>query len=151
MKRLLLLISPLVLLVTFAAFAGQPPVSTTPGIGDQSSCLVAHQDQAVNTQVTLTLVPGQGQSVYICGWDYTVAQDGTGTAQTNVLWQTDNLNNLSSEYSTSALPNSFISGNYQYIRPVRAQSPGFVRFRSPAAATHNAYSLNVYYYFGPAL
>lgn len=151
MKRLFILLACSVLLNS-AAFA-QGTQGTAPTLnGGQSptqGCSAAHQDQAVNVQVTLTIPasPVAEQFVYICGWDWQVSEDTTGSVQTNVLWTTVNLGNpaVKAGYSVAAAPNAIVSGNFTYPSPIRANTPGAVIFQSPAAVAHNSYSLNVYY------
>jgi hypothetical protein len=146
MKKLLLVL----VLLAIPAHA-QPPTVNGQGQAAVTPCRVLHSDAAVNIAVTVTVPapPSQDQFVYICGWDYTVSEDATGSTQTNVTFTTTNLGNVKSEYSVGTAPNAIVSGNYTYPTPARADVNGQgVVFVSPAAATHNAYSLNVYYRYG---
>lgn len=131
------------LLLQEPVYNGQP-VQVNP-------CLAVHQDAAVNTAVTL-VVPAPSRSdlfVYICGWDWQVTANSTGTAQANVKWTTTNLSGVLAEYSTAATAYVTISGNFTYPSPVKAQANNSaVTFISPAAATNNAYSVNAYYRYG---
>lgn len=121
-----------------------------------SVCRKAHQDAAVNNTVTLTLPTPSTSSLTtcICGWDWQSVQDGTATAQSNVKWATTNFGNpvVSQQYSMSANPNALTSGTFMPAFLVAVDNPSlpFV-IASPAAATHVAYSVNVYYTFCPVV
>ncbi len=116
------------------------------------SCTNVHKDVAVNTAaITLTTAtPPLGQYVYVCGWDYQVAGDGTGTAILNALWTTTNLNGYAVQFSTAVGAEVGTSGTFIFALPLKAQGPGFpVTVISPALAAHSTYSANLYYYIGP--
>lgn len=116
-------------------------------------CLVVHNDAAVNLTVTVsTPTPPSGQFVYICGIDVQVANDSTGAVtQANVKFTSVNLNNWTYEYSAANAANTQgIDKAFIFGFPVRAQgadSP--VTITSPAINAHAAYSVNLYYTFGP--
>jgi hypothetical protein len=149
MIRRLLTLTLASLFVSTLAFAQAAVVqqSATPLNG----CSVSHQDAAINTTVTVTITPPSGQYVYICNWDYQVANDGTGTgpAQVNVKWTTTNMGGLAAEYSINLTANLQVVNTFNYYIPVKSAQAGVaVTFVSPAIAAHTAYSANVYYYFG---
>jgi hypothetical protein len=127
-----------------------PPVLVQRSPTDLQACSVSHGDAAINTLVTLTVTPPAGQYVYLCGWDYQVATNGTATAQSNVKWTSTNLGGLAVEYSTPATANTTIVGTYYFNVPIRSATPGTaITIVSPAIAAQNAYSANAYYYFAP--
>lgn len=148
MKRLLIAFA--LLLLVPATFAQGPILNNGQSITLPYPCIPAHKDLAVNNQVVLTVpAPPRGDLyVYICGWDWQAVQDGTATAQTNVLWTTTNFGGVAAEYSFAATPNALVSGAFYYPQPIAAPGFGPVIFTSPAAAAHVAYSVNVFYAYG---
>lgn len=129
--------------------SGNPPVVVQQVPTDLRACSVAHNDQAVNVAsptATITITPPNGWYVYICGWDFQVVPNATGTASTNLKWTTSNLGGWAVEYSTAA------TTPYNYTAyfpvPIRAAQAGVaVTFITPAALLNVSYSHNAYYYY----
>jgi hypothetical protein len=144
-----------VLVVSGTALAQQPQQTNPPTLVQQSpsdlrACTPAHSDAAVNNTVTITITPPNGLYVYLCGWDYQVVQDATGTVQTNVKWTSTNLGGLAVEYSTPLVVDGNTTQNFYYAVPLKAAQAGVaVTIVSPAAVLHTAYSANAYYYIAP--
>jgi hypothetical protein len=115
-----------------------------------NACSPTNQTAAVNTQVTVTLTPPSGQSVYICGVDLTASQNGTATANTNSTFTSTNLGGWLWKYSIAATANLAISQAFYFSQPMKSVIPGTaVTIVSPAALAQTAFSINVYYYFAP--
>lgn len=142
----------------FAQTPGGPPVN---GVTVQlpPDCKLYHVDGlAVNVAITATipLPPRSGFTTVLCGFDWTVTEDTTGSAQANVSWTATNLNvnpvggTAISQYSIAATPSAVVSGAYYPGFLIRAVSPALpITISSPAAATHAQYSLNVYFTYKP--
>lgn len=112
---------------------------------------IQHGDAAVNTTVTLTITPPSGQYVYLCGWDYQVTGNATGTAQSNVTWTTTGLPGTPKwQYSNAVGAQVSTYGTFYFRAPVKSNSPGTaVTIVSPAVAAQSAYSANAYFYYAP--
>jgi hypothetical protein len=137
------------LVLTAVTAVGQPQLPVTLS----GPCTLVHKDAAVNTAITLTIpAPSVGRTIYLCGWDFQVTANGTGTAQINVLWTTTNLNGLAVGYSIAGTASAMVSGAFYPGFLIQAQVPGqAVTIISPAVAAANAYSANAYYLYGPPL
>lgn len=113
-----------------------------------NACTPTNQTAAVNTQVTVTLTPPAGQSVYLCGIDVTASQNATSTANTNLTFTSTNLGGWLFKYSLAATVNIALSQSFYFSQPVKSVIPGTaVTVVSPAATAQTAFSINAYYYF----
>lgn len=130
----------------------QSGVPVVNGQAPATACMVAHQDQPINTAVTVNIPapPSSALYVYICGIDLTVSADATGAvAQTNVQWTATNLAWKYTYSTTSTLNTTPIDRSFVFVNPIRATSQSApVTISSPAANAHNVYSINVYYRYG---
>jgi hypothetical protein len=113
-----------------------------------NACTPINGTAAVNTQVTVTLTPPSGLSVYVCGVDVTVSQNATSTANTNLTFTSTNLGGWLYKYSLAATANLALSQSFYWSQPVKSVIPGTaVTIVSPAATAQTAFSINAYYYF----
>lgn len=120
-----------------------------------NNCTPTHTDAAINTLVTITLTPPNGQFVYLCGWEYTVTNDATGTGPAFVTnkWTVSNMpgaapTTLTSVFSLPLTANIQIDQRYQYAIPIKSAQQGVaVVMSSPAINAHAAYSGTMWYYF----
>jgi hypothetical protein len=114
------------------------------------ACVPTHNDLAVNNQVTLTITPPPGQSVYICGLDVTASQNGTATINTNSKFTSTNIGGWVFEYSLAATANTMMAQAFNFSQPLKSVIPGTaVTIVSPAAIANTAFSINAYYYTAP--
>jgi hypothetical protein len=161
MKRKLYLISGLVAMFLGAAVIPWLHVRAQQGVPGTlvqqsptmlNACTPSNKSAAVNNAVTVSLTPPNGLFTYICGIDLTVSEDATGlVAQTNASFTSTNLGGWAYEFSTTAALNTTpVDKNFYFPTPVKSAQPGVaVTVVSPAANTHAAYNVNVYYYFAP--
>lgn len=142
------------LLLALGATSAQAQ-SAAPTLVQQSptmlnACTSANATAAVNNQVTLTITPPSGQYVYLCGWDVTVSQNGTATANTNQSFTSTNIGGWAWKYSLAATANLALPQAFFLPFPVKAAQPGTaVTIVSPSALANTAFNINAYYYFGP--
>jgi hypothetical protein len=150
MKKLLAFL----LLAGSAAFAQQG----VPGTLIQQSptmlnaCSVRANSGAVNAQVTSTLTPPSGWSVYICGLDFTASNNGTAAVTfTTTTWTSTNLSGWAYQFSSvSAINLNDLDKSFYFVVPIKSAVPGTaVTIVSPAANADAAYNQNIYYYFAP--
>lgn len=140
------------LLCVGAAFAqaGVPGTLVQQSPTELRACTPAHADGAVNSQQTVTLTPPAGQSVYVCGIDFSASQNGTATANTNSTFTSTNLGGWKFVYSLAATANTMFGQAMNFSQPLKSVIPGtVVTVVSPAALTNTAFSINVYYYYAP--
>jgi hypothetical protein len=152
MKKLFLLLFLLcaLLLVPVSARAQSTLIQHAPTV--LNGCTPSHSDAAINTLVTITITPPNGQYVYVCGIDFQVAHDNPGAAVafTTVKWTSTNLGGLAYLFSLPAVVNTMYQQSYQYPFPVKSVAPGTaITFVSPPVNAHAMFSANVYYYFAP--
>src|SRR4051812_2777664 len=92
--------------VSLYAQQGVPGTIVQQSPTELRACSPTHSDAAINTQVTVTLTPPSGQSVYICGIDFTASQNATATANTNSQFTSTNLGGWKFTYSLAATANT---------------------------------------------
>lgn len=119
---------------------------------DAQACMVAQKTAAVNVAVTCTIPPPptelDGYSIYLCGLDIAVSQDGTSAAVTNGLFTSTNIWGWAWKMSLEATANKSLTQAFNFPKPIKAQSPNQpVTIVSPAAVANAAYSINAYYYY----
>lgn len=115
-----------------------------------NACTPINATAAVNNQVTVTLLPPAGQSVYVCGIDVTASQNATSTANTNLTFTSTNLGGWLYKYSLAATVNIMASQAFYWSQPLKSVIPGTaVTIVSPAATAQTAFSINAYFYYAP--
>ena len=116
--------------------------------GAMARCTTANARAAVNNAVTLTLTPPDGQHVYLCGWELTVSQNGTSTANTNLVFTSTNLGGWAYAYSLAATANLSLTHAVRLAWPVKSTTATTaVTFVSPAAQTNTAFSISAFYFY----
>lgn len=140
------------LLCAFGASAqqGVPGQLVQQSPTDLGACTAANATAAVNNQVTLTITPPNGMSVYICGIDVSVSQDGTATVNTNTQFTSTNIGGWKWTYSLAATANLSITQFFDFNHPIKSTTPGTaVTIVSPTAKADTAFNINAYYYIAP--
>lgn len=132
------------------------PVYLVPNISLATGAYVtgtASDSGTINKQLTVTITPTPGNTVYVVGWDATACQNATSTVQTNVTFTTTGFANLPKigHFSLAATANICANDIRMNLGawPLRALTNTVVTFVSPAAATNVAFSLNVYALIAP--
>jgi hypothetical protein len=105
----------------------------------------------VNGQVTCTMQPSGSNYAYITSIDLMVAQNGTGTANTNLTFTTTNITgapvfqeSLAATANLSAPPHTIV-----FATPLKSATPGAaVTIVSPAAQTNTAFTISASWYEG---
>ena len=110
---------------------------------------------AVNNQTTLTIpAPSAGLYNYVCKLAFVISQDGTATANTNVVTTSTNFNSFALKKSLAATANLSTEVSLDFGSPAtgcaKSTSPGTATtFVSPAAAANTAYSWYAAYFQAP--
>lgn len=132
------------------------PVYLVPNMSIATAAYVtgtASDSGTVNKQLTVTITPTPGNTVYVVGWDATMCQDATSTVATNVTFTTTGFSALPKIGHASLAATANICANDIRMNfgswPLRALTNTVVTFVSPAAAANRAYSLNVYALIAP--
>ena len=116
------------------------------------ACTPINATAAINNAVTLTITPPAGQFVYLCGWDLTVSNNGTGAVvATNLSFTSTNLSGWKVAYSMVGTANTTgFQYNTAFNSPIKSSAAGTaVTIVSPAANAQAVYNVNAYYYFAP--
>lgn len=111
---------------------------------------------AVNNQTTLTIPAAAGQYAYVCSLTFEISQDGTSTANTNVVTTSTNFNSFAFKASLAATANLManIPSPWNGVTPgagcPKSTLPGTATtFVSPAAAANSAYTFYASYFYLP--
>lgn len=124
-------------------------------LSTQYSLVAISATAAVNTQTTLTIpAPPPTFYNYVCSVHYSVSQNGTATANTNLTTSSTNFGGWAIKYSYPAT----VNGTYDWVEGwgianvgcVKSTSPGVATtFVSPAAQTNSAFTWSATYYQAP--
>lgn len=122
----------------------------------QYSLIPISATAAVNNQTTLSIpAPPAGLSIYVCSIALIISQDGTATANVNVVTTSTNFNSFALKWSTAATANlANMVGPIQFGAPATGcakstASGTATTFVSPAAAANTAYTWLSTYFFAP--
>ena|SRR5256885_11190958 len=154
--RSILALATVVVLATVASPHAQINQNAAPvTITVQYALVPIASTAAVATQTTLTIpAPPPTFSNYICSLHYNASQNGTSTANTNLVTTSTNFNSYAIKYSLAATANT----NYDWVEGwgiantgcAKSTSPGTATtFVSPSAQTNTAFTWTATYYQAP--
>jgi hypothetical protein len=106
----------------------------------------------VASQVTCTMTPSGGNSVYLTSLDLMVCQNGTATANTNLTFTSTNLTGSPVWQESLAATANLCAPQHTIIlpTPLKASTPGTaVTIVSPASQTNTAFTITASWYEAP--
>ena len=120
-----------------------------------NAAAVSTNFNTINNQAVATITPPAGQFVYFCRIELSAANDGTGTAGTNVNFTSTGLGTGATAspqwpLSTAATAEAVVYRDVNFGLPFKSQTAGAqVTITSPSAEAHTGFGIVAYYYFSP--
>lgn len=155
MKKAFVILGALLLL---AVFMGRTPAQQGPTLIQQSATMLNAASKfctttaVINSQVTCTMTPSGGNSVYITSIDLMVCQNATSTINTNLTFTTTNITGSPIFQESLAATANLCTPVHTIVFPtgLKSSTQGVAAtIVSPAATAQTAFTISASWYEAP--